>query len=66
MNAAAVLLVFGLAVSTNSVLSLAQEDAVVKAKPAQRVHSPYANEDFPTAVLFGDVHVHTEVVVPRV
>jgi hypothetical protein len=59
MNAAAVLLVIGVALSTNSLLSLAQDDAVVKAKPAERVYSPYANEDFPTALLFGDVHVHT-------
>ena len=35
MNAAAVLLVIGVALSTNSLLSLAQDDAVVKAKPAE-------------------------------
>ena len=42
MNAAAVLLVLGLVLSTNSVISLAQEDAVVKAKPAQRVYSRHS------------------------
>jgi len=37
----------------------AADDAVVKAAPAPPVYSPYANQDYPARVLFGDVHVHT-------
>lgn len=43
------------AVSTNS-LAAAQD---ARGTPAAQPYSPYANQSFPTKVLFGDVHVHT-------
>jgi hypothetical protein len=43
------------ALSTNSVA--AAQDTLDT--PAGQAYSPYANQGFPTKVLFGDVHVHT-------
>jgi hypothetical protein len=43
------------ALSTNSVA--AAQDTLDT--PAGHAYSPYANQNFPTKVLFGDVHVHT-------
>ena len=53
VNVFVVCVVYLCAASVGSIA--APEGATSKGQP----YSPYANQDFPTKVLFGDVHVHT-------
>ena len=55
---AAQYLLLGATFSALSTFSVAAPENTAKTS-AKAPYSPYANQNFPTRVLFGDVHVHT-------